>query len=83
MEIYNVNMYVFIIHFLRVLLGLWYLMPLSTIFQLYPESQVYWWRKPPTYHKSDKLYHRILYRVHPRLSGIRTHIIGDRHWLLR
>ena len=69
MEIYNVNMYVFIIHCLRMLLGLWCLMPLSAIFQLYPESQVYWWRKPPTYHKSDKLYHRILYRVHSPWVG--------------
>jgi hypothetical protein len=27
-------------------LGLWYLMPLSTIFQLYRGSQFYCWRKP-------------------------------------
>ena len=59
-------------------LGLWCLMPLSTIFQLYRGGKFYWWRKLEYLRKSkdlpqvtEKLYH---------ISGIRTHnVSGDRH----
>ena len=37
---------------LRVGLGLWCLMPLAKIFQLYHGSQFYWWRKPECVEKT-------------------------------
>ena len=61
--------------------GLWCLMPLSTIFQLYRGSQCYWWRKleypektPNLSQVTDKLCHIMLYPPEWDLN-----FIGDRY----
>ena len=73
---------------IKLLLGLWCLTPLSTIFQLYRDGKFYWWRKPDYPEKTidlpqvtDTLSHNVV-KSTPRLSGIQTHkVSGDMHWL--
>ena len=69
--------------------GLWHLMTLSALFQLYRGSQFYWWWKPKYPEKTtnlsqvtDKIYHIMLYRVpHHELDSNSQR--GNRHQLHR
>ena len=51
-------------------LGLWCLMPHSTIFHLYRGSQFYWWRKPEYPEKTTDL---LQVTVHLVMNSVRTH----------
>jgi hypothetical protein len=63
-------------------LGLWCLMPLSTIFQLHHGSQFYWWRKPDYPEKTTNLlqvtenkHNLIAQRKHDHITSTQINMI--------
>ena len=71
------------------ILGLWYLTPLPTTFQLYlgsqfigGETEVYPVKTRDLLQVPNEHHYIKLHRVHLAMSGIRTYnFSGDRHWL--
>jgi hypothetical protein len=63
------------------ILGLWCLTSLSSIFQSVLLVDETWVPRENYWPVTDKLYHIMLYRVHLTMNRVQTHnFCGDRHW---
>jgi hypothetical protein len=71
----------FLLDIINMLIGLvWFIVLISTIFQLYHGGHFYWWGKTKYPDKTtdlsqvtDKLYHPMLYPVHLAMNGVQAH----------